>query len=698
MPTAFVQSTDLNPPSSTPTRKVTFSLSPPLPAPTDLRARLKYLDALLEPSPAHLLPRRSSAGIGRREAPARDDVREEQRGSGKQERTLRAKADDVGRGTAQERMDTQDSRDESFARRASTSAAPFRCSSTSPPAAPLAPDDPCHLLRHPSSSSSTIPTPEAPSPPSPFPSFRQVPTLLPPTFSTAGLPPVQHQLRHGSTIQILPPRALSDITSGSVIGTGGDIVLDLSKRRGFVYLCSGDSQQIAVFRPTYPCFSAEPAPLILVNPVATYTRSDLVRLGREGDAKEHLRAHRLVGKVVQALHSRRVLLSFTHTLSPSPAHHLPLDLKVTIYADFPPSYAFLYRPSSSSHSLSLLTGSTSLKIHVSPLSGTANATLSSAPPYSPSLSHHKTPAPPPSSSTRSYSFPLALFLSSPSSTPSSPAKALEIDRILSHLSLPLSSLSRSTFPSSAPASLIARDLVARVLEFALGEEAEELVHRVSRSHLEALRAVEARSGTRRGQGNDARTTEDRPPSLAPASQPTNSAPQDLPLPPPPPRPEPLEEPERALLRRLEQVTVGPSSLFSRSDEPRSQLSSFPCSAGHAAESSTTTRRALKRSEGPDERRCEPGLGWISRRCARDARAGERTSTVEYEVLFCDGEEVRLSLCSGSEGLGSDVGRGEVDRIEVWWKGQSYALDEPLPSSLRRRLPLVGEMLHLFLPS
>ncbi|GAA5924906.1 hypothetical protein JCM1841_005364 [Sporobolomyces salmonicolor] len=420
----------------------------------------------------------------------------------------------------------------------------------------LAPDDPSHLLRHPSSSSSTNPPPQTSLPPCLFPSLRNVPPLLPPTFSTAGLPPGQYPLRHGSTIRILPPRALSDITSTHMSGDGGDIVLDLSKRKGFVYLCSGDSQQIAVFRRTYSCsFSAPPAPLILVNPVATYTRSDFVRLGREVEGKEHLRAYRLVGKVVQVLHSRRVLLLFLHTLFPQPgssvlAHHLPLDLKVTIYAGSPPSYSFLYRPPSSSHSP--LTGFTSFKIHVSPLTGTAHATLSSDPPYSRSLSHDKIP--PPSTSARSYSFPLAPFHSSPPSTPSSPTKTHAIDRVLSHLSLPLSSLSSSVFPSSVPASSTTRDLVARVLEFALGEEAENLVDCVSRAHLGAIRAVETRSGARgrrRGGGggggaNDRTAGQAHTPSLDPASQPRNPALQDVSLPTPS---EPLEAPERALLRR-----------------------------------------------------------------------------------------------------------------------------------------------------
>ncbi|GAA5949512.1 hypothetical protein JCM21900_000245 [Sporobolomyces salmonicolor] len=633
--TTFLHSdTNLKPASSIPpfpvTRKVTFSssslnLHPPHPAPTDFRSRFKSLDALLEPSPALCLSKRS---------------------------------------------------------------------------APLAPDL-SHLLRRPSSSSSTTSPPQTSPPPCPFPSLPNAPTLLPTTFSTAGLPPGQYPLRHGSTIQILPPRALSDITSSHMSGDGGDIVLDLSKRKGFVYLCSGDSQQIAVFRRTYSCsFSAAPAPLILINPVATYTRSDFVRLGREAEGKEHLRAHRLVGKAVQVLHSRRVLLSFLHTLFPQPgssilAHHLPLDLKVTIYAGSPPSYSFLYRPPSSSHSP--LTGFTSFKIHVSPLTGTAHATLSSGPPYSRSLSHDKIPAPFPSTSTRSYSFPLAPFLSSPASTPSSPNEARAIDRVLSHLSLPLSSLSSSVSPSSVPASSIARDLVARVLEFALGEDAENLVDCVWRAHLGAVRAVETRSGARGGRGgggaNDRAAGQVHTPSLDPASQPRNPAPQDVSLPTPS---EPLEAPERALLRRLEQVVVGLSPLFSsRSKDLAGHTATSSTRVASSPSPSSSSIRRSRRSEGPDERRCEPGLGWISRRFARACARG-RTTTVEYEILFSDGEEVRLIL-SGWEGMRSEVGSGEVDRSEIWWKGRNYSLDEPLPSSLRRRLPLVGEMLHLFLP-
>ncbi|ORY82920.1 hypothetical protein BCR35DRAFT_303570 [Leucosporidium creatinivorum] len=102
----------------------------------------------------------------------------------------------------------------------------------------------------------------------------------------------------------------------------------------------------------------------------------------------------------------------------------------------------------------------------------------------------------------------------------------------------------------------------------------------------------------------------------------------------------------------------------------------------------------------EQRRCLVGAGWIIRRRLPPRSSRQRQGSFvggeggaegeseeqqwSYQVLFNDGEELLLSV-DGEEGW------------SVSWKGRSYPLAASplLPSRIKRRLGLVGEMLELF---
>ncbi|BGP43778.1 hypothetical protein JCM10449v2_007835 [Rhodotorula kratochvilovae] len=92
--------------------------------------------------------------------------------------------------------------------------------------------------------------------------------------------------------------------------------------------------------------------------------------------------------------------------------------------------------------------------------------------------------------------------------------------------------------------------------------------------------------------------------------------------------------------------------------------------------------------GADGARCLPGLGWIVRERRSDNEMQEEARA--WTMLFADGEELRLAL------RGAPLAGGAGERVELCWWGERYTLGaNVLPTRLARRLPLVQELVGLF---
>ncbi|BGP20519.1 hypothetical protein JCM10213v2_008680 [Rhodosporidiobolus nylandii] len=454
-------------------------------------------------------------------------------------------------------------------------------------------------------------------------------------------------------VELLPFPAPSSSTSSSG-GEGGDVLLDSRSKDGRVWLLSPSANSIALFHPP----PSAGAPLVFSHAKLFPASLPPVRAESE-DAeaatlrKAAKRAWRAVEKVLVVVRSRTAL---AHVLLPHPAPSLSSTLssraRCTIFSDLPSSAA--------SYSLSAtLPSGVHVGVYVSPLRDLF--TLSLSPPSAPA----STSSVPAAADTKRWSTRLSSLGSPPSF-----ASAPDLEAFL------LSALP----PSSSGTAM------KHLLTHALSPPFSALIARVREAHLAALAPP--------------------PLSLSPLRQ-----------------TEQEQEREGAAEKRLISILCRALSL------PR------PVPPSPVAQRLPSSRRrqdgegAGEEEEGDEEgqeeggaRRCLPGLGWIIRSPQTQTleggggaagKGGKEGRGWEYEVLFLDGEHLRLRLfCEpGFRSPPSDMEARksfEGGRVEVEDRhGVTHVLPPPsptegppplLPKKLQRRMNLVVEMLALFLPS
>ncbi|GAA6015234.1 hypothetical protein JCM10207_003655 [Rhodosporidiobolus poonsookiae] len=391
---------------------------------------------------------------------------------------------------------------------------------------------------------------------------------------------------------------------------------------------------MSVFRPPpSPSSSSSSAqgPLILLNPLRVHpTRTALfaplphpLTDAEQKARKRDQRAWRAVEKVLRVVRSRTGLLTF-HPALPASLSSLSATSrpKCTVYSDLPSSPSAPFEPS---YALSISLGAeTTLSVYVSPPRDLVTLTITSASPAS-------GPAIPSKRHTCAHSAPLSTLSSL--SALSSVSEQAALDTFLRSALL-------SSPPSPVPISVL--DRAHRAVVFALSPSFRGLVARTRQAHLDALASppLPTRRWARR-------SVEDEAKALGAWVV------KALGL------PEPEPEPGSPLLERR----TRPAAVEGRGDAPDADA-----------------------GKGEEERRCIPGLGWITRlplsssppSSSSSKAEGEEGSETAFEVLFADGDRILLRAHCG--GAGGREGKGPgIERVVVEdRKGRRYPLTFPPP--------------------